>query len=326
MNIILYKNSGELAIRYSEPPVEYAEIETVKVYAELEEGNPIAIPSALYLEHSEDPGDGGTPVYISQLVSVIADETLDLKNYAGYRVSATNAFPAKQYTCSVVVNEVKYAVGARTFGFANNTQTDEHNALVVNDRTITVVNQNVMLIAEDHLSQEITFLIKEKYDGISFLDDTKVVYVDFVPIGYVPREGEPAFFSDSDITRSYAPSQGDENWIYLRWRVPKSATYNPGNLPIALSVLGSDGYVWQTAPAYLQILPNIGRRGTEEPTAPTDPDAILTILDERVAAIEENYIALTSSADSSGENDYALTASSDDGDDEILLGGGDAVN
>lgn len=318
MNIILYNNGGDLAVRYTQPPTEYAEIDTVRIFVQKDASTsqPIAVPTALYLEYSEET-DEGMPLYLTENIPLKQDGNLTLEKYFGFVPEATLVFPAKEYDCTLLIGEKEYMVGK--FAFANNAMVDEHNALVVKDRTITVVNKEVMLVAEDHLSQEITFLIKEKYDGISFLDETKKVYVDYIPVGYIPQEGQPAFFSDNRITRSYAPSdENEDNWIYLKWRVPNIATRKAGQLSFAIAVLGSE-YVWQTQPATLMIYPNIGFRGTDIPFVPTDPEEALTELEERISSIEENYISVTGEG-----NEYGLVSSADDGDDEILLGGGSA--
>lgn len=320
MNIILYNNDSNLAVRYTQPPTEYAEIDTVRVYVQknTETSQPIAVPTELRLEYSEEP-DEGMPLYLIENISLKQDDSLTLEKYFGFVPKVGDAFPAKNYTCTLIVNGAKYNVGE--FIFANNSMIDQHNALMIKDKTITVVNKEVMLVAEDHLSQEITFLIKEKYDGISFLDETKKVYVDYIPVGYAPQAGEPSFLSDNHIVRSYAPNTTDgDNWIYLRWRVPNTATRKAGKLSFALAVLGSD-YVWQTQPASLTVYPNIGFRGTEEPFIPSEPesDEALTELEERISTIEENYLSMTGAG-----NEYGLVSSADDGDDEILLGGGSA--
>ena len=320
MNIILYNNDGNLAVRYTQPPTEYAEIDTVRVYIQksADTSQPIAVPTALRLECSEEPGDDGMPFYLKETISLKQDGNLTLDKYFGFVPSAAAAFPAKPYVCTLIADDVEYEVG--TFNFANNSMLDEHNALLVKDKTITVVSKDTMLVAEDHLSQEITFLIKEKYDGVSFLDNTKKVYVDYIPVGYKPAEGQPAFFSDNHITRSVASNISDqENWIYLRWRVPNTATHKAGKLSFALAVLGSD-YVWQTQPATLTVYPNIGFRGTDMPFVPTDPEEeTLAELEERISLIEDNYVSVAGA-----NNEYGLVSSANDGDDEILLGGGSA--
>lgn len=318
MNIILYNNDGNLAVRYTQPPTEYAEIDTVRIFVQKDASTsqPIAVPTALHLEYSEET-DEGMPLYLTENIPLKQDGNLTLEKYFGFVPEATLAFPAKEYNCTLLADAKEYKVGK--FAFANNAMVDQHNALVVKDRTITVVNKEVMLVAEDHLSQEITFLIKEKYDGISFLDETKKVYVDYIPVGYKPQEGQPAFFSDNRIIRSYAPSEENEdNWIYLRWRVPNTATRKAGQLSFAIAVLGPE-YVWQTQPAALTVYPNIGFRGTDIPFVPTDPEEALTELEDRISNIEENYISVAGI-----NNEYGLVSSADDGDDELLLGGGSA--
>jgi hypothetical protein len=53
---------------------------------------------------------------------------------------------------------------------------------------------------------------------------------------------------------------------------------------------------------------------------PTDPEEeTLAELEERISLIEDNYVSVAGAG-----NEYGLVSSADDGDDEILLGGGSA--
>jgi hypothetical protein len=74
MNIILYNNDGQLAVRYTKPPAEYAEIDTIRVYIQksADMSQPIAVPTVLRLECSEEPGDDGMPFYLKETISLVS--------------------------------------------------------------------------------------------------------------------------------------------------------------------------------------------------------------------------------------------------------------
>lgn len=148
---------------------------------------------------------------------------------------------------------------------------DEHNYLLVNGRTIKVVEDQVQLLAEDENSQEIRFKIRKRYDNVSFLTEDKIVSVDFIPSNWaaikeeIINEGtedfdpEAEFVSDM-ITKIYEDPQNSD-YMILCWTVPLIATREAGSLQIALSVMNDVAdYVWQTEPATLTVQPNIGRR------------------------------------------------------------------
>lgn len=320
MNIILYNNGGNLAVRYTQPPTEYAEIDTIKIYAQrdINTSQPIAVPTTLRLESIEQ-SEAGMPIHFVENIPLYYNANTTLEKYVEYSFTFTKCLPAKEYACILVASGKEYKVGS--FLLENKAKEKETGILMVQDKTIVALNQEVALVAEDHLSQEITFLIKENYNNFSLLDDSKKVYVDYIPVGYVSPAGQPTFLSDDNLSRSFAYCDEDgNNWLYLKWRVPGMVTQKAGRVPFALAILEAN-YIWQTQPAILTVYPNIGFRGSELPVVPSDPesDEALSELEERIANIEENYLSMAGVG-----NEFGIVSSADDGDDEILIGGGSA--
>ena len=283
MNIII-SNTGEVRFtQYTSSSV--YDINTIKLYV----SNTYKVPTSvnLYYEDTES-GVGG---YLSYDLTVV--ETGTTTNYIQYSLKADMAIPGYNYTVTVKFEDSEIEI-ENTILITNDVLVDEHSPLEVHERTITVTNNSNVLVAQDSRSQCITFLIKEKYDGISFLDETKEIFVDFIPADYKPGLGDPAFFSDLIKVREWKPktNESDEQWIYLKWIVPFAATKTAGDLTIALAVLNNSTYIWQTVPTKLTVLPNIGLR----PAVPVTPDGepasenlieYIGTLEDRIKELEE---------------------------------------
>jgi hypothetical protein len=176
---------------------------------------------------------------------------------------------------------------------------DEHSPVLVNGRRIGPVTTEI--IAQDVYSQQITFLMKKKYDGISFIDEAsyKRLYVDFIPVDkellkITDETGKIItipFLSDriefANITTTLAPAGQSGEWVLIKWDLPYAATKDAGTIPFSLSVIDTDSdhpYIWQTFSSSFTVSPSLGiRQGINVP-ALIIPEGIL---EERVAAIEE---------------------------------------
>ena len=185
----------------------------------------------------------------------------------------------------------------------NDSAIDDHATIMIENRTISVIDDAFTLVAEDNRSQLITFSIHKYYDGISFLDESKSIYIDYVPAGYKPIDDEPAFFSDEIKTR-YVDST-DENRIVLEWLVPYGFTQFAGDVLFSLAVIGLDGYVWQTFPTKVEIKKNLGLR-PNSPVTPADPEGNGT-LEKRLLALED-YVANVDGVSSINVEDGTLTS------------------
>ena len=197
---------------------------------------------------------------------------------------------------------------------------DEHQPLLVVDRTIQVVANQVTLVAEDTLSQQIRFKIKKSYDNISFLssdDANKQIFIDYIPANWeqVKQElikldpsKESALnainFIHSEVSYDVEKTDNDPTYAYLIWNVPYLATINAGSLTIAISIAnktdpmtgeGSSDYLWQTIPAKLTVQPNIGKRsssGEVSLVSAADFDSRLAAL-ESIFKFEDNSPTVT---------------------------------
>lgn len=189
---------------------------------------------------------------------------------------------------------------------------DEHNALLIVDRTIQVVANQVMLVAEDNLSQQIRFKIRKKYDNISFLNpEKKIVYIDYIPADWenvkeelinsapsLPVEQQEALRNMTFIHSTVVIEETDNpEYCYIRWNVPYLATIKAGTLKIAISIENVDNqdqndeaiYLWQTLPATLTVQPNIGIRKQKGNINVVTTD----LIDARITAIEELFNEFT---------------------------------
>lgn len=194
--------------------------------------------------------------------------------------AATSVVKLQEYTANSGDNET----GLR----------DEHDVLIVKDRTINVVASQVTLVAEDHYSQQVRFKIKKKFDNIDFLDDTKIVSVDYIPANFemvkkdyqeeINGSGDITFLSDSENTGHVSREVSvDSDYIIIRWDVPHTATRYAGSLKVALCIENAnqdDNYIWQTNVASLTVAPNIGLRDNKGSVSIIVKDSLQEQIDE----------------------------------------------
>ena len=187
--------------------------------------------------------------------------------------------------------------------FSNSDLQDEHTALLVIDRIIQVIANQVTLVAEDHLSQQIRFKIRKRYDNISFLDSSKYVYIDYIPANWeivkqelaeIATEEQKEILKDLSFIHSAVSIEDnpDTDYSYIRWDVPYLATCKAGTLTIALSIATANtDYLWQTIPAHLTVQPNIGLRknkGNINVSTVNDLDARISALEHIFSGEEDS--------------------------------------
>lgn len=145
-----------------------------------------------------------------------------------------------------------------------------------------------LLLEEDCLSECMTFKIEKFYDGVSFFDDSKSIFVDYVPAKFSPEEKDISFFSD-EIHSKTEIIENDISYLLLKWVIPQRALRDAGTLKIALSVQNHSDlenyYIWQTLPASFTIEKNIGNRTSYEAT----PDTVVSLssLSEAIKEIND---------------------------------------
>lgn len=152
---------------------------------------------------------------------------------------------------------------------ANEYYIDQHAPIYVQNKTLDVTTSGITLVAEDSESECIIFRIEKTYDGISALDPSKIIYVDYIPANLNAETEKVSFYSDKILSRSEVEMDG-KVYIDLKWIVPYNAVRAAGKLTIALAILGQSTsidhegnqipYLWQSLPAVLTVRPNIALR------------------------------------------------------------------
>lgn len=253
---------------------------------------------------------------IGATYGIVLDSTeKTLGDFAQYALNPEVNMPAGNYVFTIdsadsaqtsVVKLQEYTVNS---GEAETGLRDEHDVLVVKDRTINVVASQVTLVAEDHYSQQVRFKIKKKFDNIDFLDNTKIVSVDYIPANFdqVKQDfsdiisSDITFLSDTESTYHVSREESvDPNYIIIRWDVPKTATRYAGSLKIALCIENANGkgdYIWQTNVASLTVSANIGLRTNKGNVSITTQDSLQEQIDEldtRVTSLDSEVDTIDS--------------------------------
>ena len=249
-------------------------------------------------------------------LNVTSSPSYDKASFYAYGLSASYSIPLDNYKVKLYYQskaKVNESLALEdTIALMNNLE-DEHIIFAISDRTIAKVTTQI--IAEDRHSQQISFSLKKLYDGISFLNEGKKIYVDYIPVGFIPYEIETAEgvekinFLSTEITEKL---EDGEN-IILKWNVPSDAMQASGSVKFAISVIDlATGYVWQTSPSSLTILPNLGKRlsspigSTEEISAFAELTAKVNELKEDVAGLEE-IVGFQSDGDLSNDKEVIFS-------------------
>lgn len=242
-----------------------------------------------------------TTTRYSFLLSQVQEE----KNYFVYRVEYTTnvKLTGRAFTFEIMLNEepliIKDPITIQTISFTSPVllmsmrtpssielgMTDAQEPIEVNDqRQIIVSNNQNILVAEDNISQCITFKIKKLQDGVNLL--TKDLYIDFVI-----RNSENKEVLYNDLLDQLTVKEQDE-YFTITWVVPYAVTKKAGTVKFAISAVGATEesyYIWQTQPASLTILPNLFKRNETIVEAP-DELSVLNQLQQDVDAIKESDI------------------------------------
>ena len=241
---------------------------------------------------------------------------LEKAEYLGYKLYSRVNVPDGAY--SVIATGVDAEVTLELEG--NNALTDEHDAVLIIGRNINPISTQIL--AQDINSQQFTFYIKKKYDGVSFIDETKRIFFDYIPVDPNDLPEGKEFISDPAIviTEDIIPPNGQEGeWIMLKWNLPYLATKMAGTVRFAVSVIDHYGdersYTWQTFPSSFIISQNIGLR-TGLTLTPTD-ESILDELVDNVQTLQTDVDAIEMYLGEQTDEDPA-------NDKEILLIGGGA--
>lgn len=236
------------------------------------------------------------------------ENTSAFENFILYTLNATIA--ENNYIISFTMEDdtivsLSTAIHLRQ-AFSNNDLQDEHAALLVVDRVIQVISNQVTLVAEDHLSQQIRFKIRRRYDNVNFIDDKKIA-VEYIPAQWEQFKQDYSDLINADIEflvdDNITISEFNDEYVFLHWNVPLTATLYPGVVKIALSITSTanKSYVWQTIPANLTVSQNIGHRGKAAipEIVPIESElnqmkVEIASIKERTGVIEEQTTALES--------------------------------
>ena len=246
---------------------------------------------------------------------------LEKNDYLGYKLSSRIHVPDGMYTISAT-----NISATATVELINNQElVDEDDAILVIGRNINPVMTQV--VAQDINSQQLTFYIKRKYDGISFLtteeaEEHKEVYFDYIPVDPADLPDGKAFLSDRAIVISedIIPPNGQEGeWIMLKWNLSSIATKTAGVVKFAISVTDQFGdersYTWQTLPSSFTVYPNLGFR-TGITITPAE-ESVFTELVNNVRVLKDDVNAIEEFLGDQTDTDP-------DNDEEILFVGGGA--
>lgn len=257
----------------------------------------------------------------------VAVAELDKNEYKGYRLVSDINIPNGVYSIQVLSGSLIITLDSQITLENQQYLADEEEPVYVIGRKINPIKTEV--VAQDVGSQCFTFYIRKKYDGISFLDDTKKIYVDYIPVNkedliVVTEDGEEYsvnFLSDH-ITEIYPilPPHGREGeWLALKWHLPYKATKTAGVVKIAISVIDVSGdartYTWQTAPGSFKVSPNLGFR--KEIVLTPEEESVLTTLVENVSVLQEDVSSIESALGHQTDGDSSNN-------EDIFFSGGNA--
>ena len=310
-------------------------------------------PTVLEL-HYNDPAIldqiENTPTYTLLVKKNIA---LEKNNQDCYELHSDFAIASQVY--DAVLKLGSYTLEFTTPLQVFNKLEDEHEPIVINDRTISKIS--TIVVAEDYSSQQFKFLIKERYDGVSILDNNKQIYADYIPVDFEPfidplDSSNMINFLSDEITEKNVIILNNENWVELRWNLPAAAMKKAGVVKFAISVISIEEplYTWQTLPSTFIISSNLAKRpkipmlpSDSESTPEEDTNADMNEALTRISALEDfvNNIDNVSSIDSEkGTITYtsrdnatetvetysllSITNTSDDGqpNDAVIMNGG----
>lgn len=213
--------------------------------------------------------------------------------------------------------------------------TDSDEPVDIVGREIKINNNQNQIVAEDNISQLITFRMPRFYEGIDLME--KEIYVDYIPLNnknVVSDRISSDYITETSI-------EGDETaYILIPWVIKYEITKKAGIIPFAISIIDNletltNGrqYVWQTFPSSLVIQNNLGERASI-PLSPGEVSPSEEIL-QRIAKIEtltENDIDVDSSSGmmtiytETGEENISIAEllANNSEQEEILFNGGGA--
>lgn len=248
---------------------------------------------------------------------------------------------------TLALDNTETTPGTAPFGL-----TDQHEPVDIIDRDIIISNNQNILIAEDNISQCITFRLPRYYDGVDLM--SKYLYLDYIDIETTIDEFGKTITKDKliNLPLNHFNNTFNNDYVivdpvmdpitgaiteYLRipWTVPYEVTKVARTISFALSAMDSIGsettdplmvgqarqYIWQTKPANLIVQKNLFKRNSVpvNKIEGTDAEQIaqrLDTLDDTTAELVEDVTEIK-------ESDIYLL-DPEKADSEITLSGGNA--
>lgn len=249
---------------------------------------------------------------------------LEKTYYLGYQLTPTCNIPAGTYSIKASRDNLNLLLPEVRIS-ETNALIDEHEPTRITGRKIGPVDTKI--IAQDLNSQQLTFYIKQKYDGVSFVDDSKKVMFDYIPldpqdlIDATPDGAPTLSFLSSEaivIKDNVIPPKGQTGeWMLLKWNLPYYATKKAGVVKFAISVIDKQNeyrYLWQTESSSFTVQPNLAfRSGAIVP--PPEDVVIPEELEDLTERVNDLEAFLGYQTDDNAANDMP-----------IILGGGSAAS
>lgn len=272
--------------------------------------------------------------------SFILERVGETKNYYVYEVIFTQpvALTEREYDLTVNIDAEELEIGSyviqaievtapitRTFNLSRSAGltigpfglTDMHEPVDIKDRNILFSNNQNVILAEDNISQSITFRMPRFYDGIDLA--SKSLFFDYIDL-------ETEELKNLSLAKEYILTDiyldGDPvEYMTVAWAVPYEVTKKAGKVKFALSAIDLTSltpdeatgdvrqYIWQTNGATLEIKPNLHKRNE------------IPINDVQSTALED----LISEIDAIKSSDIYNADASDPQDGEVLLTCGGAT-
>ena len=170
MNIIIKADKSVRITQYDATDSTPIDIQNITVHAD-----PSLTPSALILTYKEVIGEGHDIDFkIYRHTGALSEmEDCLTPNYIDYVCSSQSKIITRPYDVQINVDGTNIPV-TQNVVITNDYLQDEHPPIIINtNRKISDMANNTIL-QEDSLSEVIRFSINEFYDGVSFLDETKV--------------------------------------------------------------------------------------------------------------------------------------------------------
>lgn len=287
-------------------------------------------------------------VKLSNTYSFLLEKEEEAANYFIYKVVFTQTVHLSEREYYLVLNigendkvkigavklaAIDYVAPVRMMmmrAIAEEGMTDWHEPIEIVDRDIIMTNNQNVLLAQDNISQMITFKMHRYYENIDL--SAKNIWIDFIDPAsqelrhihlYDPNPEEGEDYSDNIEILDSESGRAQDAYMLLKWVVPYAITKKAGRIKFAISAIGDNlasinvYYVWQTKPAELIIQPNLALRDELPENVDTDELSIISELADSVNNLQQQVNEIQ-------ESDVYSVDFGDKNDGEVILDAGGA--